>query len=332
MNSTSRSKIKSPEHPRSPLRTAAAESENRTDGMVNSPSRSPANSEQMKSPLGLEAAAESNLELDNWSDCTMNSPARSPIRKAEHPQSPLRLTAEAESEYQSNHTTNSLFRIRDPEHPQSPLRLATVDSAPSPPHNRRENQGPAPAIPVASFSTWRGTAATAEKAGGGGGTKDKALGGFMKRERMAMAAHQAVVGLRVAAAVLCLISFSVMAAARHKGWAEDSYDKYSEYRYCITVNILGFLYAGFQAFVEGKHLFRPDVGNIFNFSMDQILAYLLISAASAATARTDEWVEYWGNDPFPGMARGSAAVSFLAFLVFAMSSLVSAYKLFGRRL
>lgn len=41
----------------------------------------------------------------------------------------------------------------------------------------------------------------------------------------------AVVGLRVLTAVLCMISFSVMAADRTKGWDGDSYHRYEEYRY-----------------------------------------------------------------------------------------------------
>lgn len=305
---------------------------------MKSPSRSPVrNSEQLKSPLGLVvAAAVAEGESEKRSIRAVNSPSPSPIRSSEHQQSPLRLVtvmaAEEELENQIDSSINPTLRlaIRDPEHPKSPLRLETVDSATSQLHNGRENHGFAPAASVASFSTWSGTAATAEKVGGNGGTKDRAV--FMRRESLATAVRQGSLALRVLAAALCLISFSVMAAARNKGWAEDSYDKYREYRYSITVNVLGFLYALFQACVEGKDLFRPDIGTIFNFSMDQILAYLLISASSAATTRTDEWVEYWGNDPFPSMARGSAAVSFLAFLVFAMSSLVSAYKLFRHRI
>lgn len=62
----------------------------------------------------------------------------------------------------------------------------------------------------------------------------------------------------------------------------------------------------------------------------QILAYLLISASSSATARTNYWVTNWGTDPFPNMISGSVAVSFLAFVAFALSSLISAYNLFNR--
>ncbi|ONK81322.1 uncharacterized protein A4U43_C01F27800 [Asparagus officinalis] len=137
--------------------------------------------------------------------------------------------------------------------------------------------------------------------------------------------------------VLCLISFSVMAADKNRGWTLDSFDRYNEYRYCLSVNVIGFLYAGFQAFAELHHrvnkrnIITKPLGFYFDFAMDQILAYLLISASSSATSRTDYWVTNWGNDPFPSMISGSVAMSFLAFMAFAVSSLISAYNLFSSR-
>lgn len=38
------------------------------------------------------------------------------------------------------------------------------------------------------------------------------------------------IGFRLIEVVLCLISFSVMAADKTKGWSGDSYDRYKEYR------------------------------------------------------------------------------------------------------
>lgn len=59
----------------------------------------------------------------------------------------------------------------------------------------------------------------------------------------------------------------------------------------------------------------------------QILTYLLISASSSAAIRADDWESNWGKDKFPDMARAAVALSFLAFLAFASSSLISGYKL-----
>ena len=59
----------------------------------------------------------------------------------------------------------------------------------------------------------------------------------------------------------------------------------------------------------------------------QILAYLLISASSAAATRVDDWQSAWGKDEFTEMASASVAMAFLAFIAFAFSSLISGYEL-----
>lgn len=64
--------------------------------------------------------------------------------------------------------------------------------------------------------------------------------------------------------------------------------------------------------------------------MMQILAYLLLSASSAAATMNNIWVSNWGNDPFTVMINGSVSMSFLAFATFAVSSLISAYNLFSK--
>lgn len=50
-----------------------------------------------------------------------------------------------------------------------------------------------------------------------------------RRKRGETIARAAILA-RLAAVVLSLISFSVMAANRTKGWAGDSFDRYMEYR------------------------------------------------------------------------------------------------------
>ncbi|XP_038983636.1 CASP-like protein 4A2 [Phoenix dactylifera] len=173
----------------------------------------------------------------------------------------------------------------------------------------------------------------------GGERREEASRGVSRilwRGRLAASLWKAAVGARVAEAVLCLVAFSVLAADHRKGWALDSYDRYKQFRYCVSVNVIGFVYSGFQVYAQvhhmmkKKHIIDRSVGDYFDFAMDQILAYLLISASSSATARIADWVSNWGTDPFPSMANGSVAVSFLAFLAFAFSSLISAYNLFNQ--
>ncbi|CAA6665572.1 unnamed protein product [Spirodela intermedia] len=127
-----------------------------------------------------------------------------------------------------------------------------------------------------------------------------------------------------------------MAANRTKGWAGDSFDRYMEYRFCITVNILAFVYSGFQAYaqvhrlISDKDIIPLPIRLYFDFAMDQVLAYLLIAAATAAATRNTDWVTNWGSDPFTVMANGSISVSFLAFAALAISALISAFILFSK--
>lgn len=46
----------------------------------------------------------------------------------------------------------------------------------------------------------------------------------------------AALGFRVSEVVLCLISFSVMAADKTQGWSGDSFDRYKEYRSLLNFN------------------------------------------------------------------------------------------------
>nr|XP_004300897.2 PREDICTED: CASP-like protein 4A3 [Fragaria vesca subsp. vesca] len=144
----------------------------------------------------------------------------------------------------------------------------------------------------------------------------------------------AALGFRVSEVVLCLVSFSVMAADKTQGWSGDSFDRYKEYRYCLAVAVIGFAYAAFQAYslsyllVTGKYVISHHLRRHFDFFMDQVLAYLLISASSSAATRVDDWQSNWGKDEFTEMATASVSMAFLAFIAFALSSLISGYDLF----
>ena len=60
----------------------------------------------------------------------------------------------------------------------------------------------------------------------------------------------------------------------------------------------------------------------------QVLAYLLISASSSAATRVDDWQSNWGKDEFTERATAAVSMAFLAFIAFALSSLISGYNLF----
>ncbi|KAL5813900.1 hypothetical protein ACOSQ4_024541 [Xanthoceras sorbifolium] len=168
---------------------------------------------------------------------------------------------------------------------------------------------------------------------GGEGRSAGAMASILKRSKTEETVKVANLGFRLSEVVLCLISFSVMAADKTQGWAGDSFDRYREYRYCLSINVIGFAYSVFQAYdigyyiSTGKHVIRHHLRRPFDFFMDQILAYLLISAASAAATRVDDWQSNWGKDDFTVMASASVAMAFLAFVAFASSSLISGYNL-----
>ncbi|KAF8005962.1 hypothetical protein BT93_K0290 [Corymbia citriodora subsp. variegata] len=149
---------------------------------------------------------------------------------------------------------------------------------------------------------------------------------------------RAGLGFRMSEMILCLISFSVMAADKTQGWSGDSFDRYKEYRFCLSVNVIGFAYSVFQAYdltyhlISGKHVIRHHLRSHFDFFMDQILAYLLIAASSAAATRVVDWETNWGKDSFTEMASASIAIAFLAFVSFAFSSLISGYNMCTRDL
>ncbi|XP_066329235.1 CASP-like protein 4A1 [Miscanthus floridulus] len=165
---------------------------------------------------------------------------------------------------------------------------------------------------------------------------DRVVPNILSRKRRAAAMQRTALLARGAAAGLCLAALAVLAADNRKGWARDSYSNYTQFRYSEVVNVIGFLYSVFQfvALAElmrrNKHLIPHPKRDLFDFTMDQVLAYLLISSSSSATARVSDLIDNWGSDPFPSMANGSIAISFLAFAVFAICSLISAYNLFRR--
>lgn len=181
-----------------------------------------------------------------------------------------------------------------------------------------------------------GTDSVKEGGGDGGGNRRRRgrpqLSILRKAKRDEMV-KKAALGFRIFGFLFCLVSFSVMAADRHKGWALDSFERYKEFRYCMSANVIGFVYSGAQAFdlayqsATGKNIVQHHLRYMFDFALDQVVTYLLISASSSAATRIDDWQSNWGKDKFPDMASASVAMSFLSFAALAFSSLISGYLL-----
>ncbi|KAG2714515.1 hypothetical protein I3843_03G034400 [Carya illinoinensis] len=169
--------------------------------------------------------------------------------------------------------------------------------------------------------------------GGGGNLRLRPNLSILRRTRWDNMVKKALLSSRIFGFVLCLISFSVMAADKDQGWAIESFYRYKELRYCMAVNVIGFAYSGLQAYdlvnyiTTGKHIVWHPLRRHFDFSMDQMLTYLLMSASSSAATRVYDWQSNWGKDKFPEMAGASVGLSFVASVAFALSSLISGYTL-----
>ncbi|KAK9080497.1 hypothetical protein SSX86_000255 [Deinandra increscens subsp. villosa] len=181
---------------------------------------------------------------------------------------------------------------------------------------------------------------TSERSGGGdngirGGNAEvkRPVTSIGRRSRSGVTIERVALGFRVCEMIFSLIAFSVMASDKTQGWSGDSFDRYREYRYLVAVNVIAFTYAAFQAIdltyllVYESHIFTYSLRCHFDFLTDQILAYLLMSSSSSAATRVDDWVLNWGKDEFTKRASASVVMSFLAFLCFAFSSLISGYNL-----
>lgn len=71
--------------------------------------------------------------------------------------------------------------------------------------------------------------------GGGGGVSGLGTTRWMKtasrRTVSELVVKKAALGFRFFGFVFCLVSFSIMASDRNKGWAVDSFNRYIEFRY-----------------------------------------------------------------------------------------------------
>lgn len=99
-----------------------------------------------------------------------------------------------------------------------------------------ENPSPSPPRPsVEEVFAWSvrtdppppETSAREVREGEGG---SRTVAAILRRNGALTAVRTASIAVRVSAAVLCLISFSVMAADKNRGWTLDAFDRYNEYR------------------------------------------------------------------------------------------------------
>ncbi|XP_072997362.1 CASP-like protein 4B1 [Typha latifolia] len=136
--------------------------------------------------------------------------------------------------------------------------------------------------------------------------------------------------LRGVACLFSLVSFTLMASNKHGDW--KNFDHYEEYRYIVAISVLGFLYSLGQV-ARQVHLLNggmdpvPGTASRFvDFVGDQVIAYLLISALSAAIPLTNQMRE-GADNIFTDASAASISMAFFAFLAFAFSALISGFRL-----
>ncbi|KAK6129322.1 hypothetical protein DH2020_036930 [Rehmannia glutinosa] len=261
----------------------------------------------------------------------------------------------ARSSLASDHTNDNPSRGSSPENRRPPAAVVSRDVFKEPTENMRVVLEEPMAVveravleePKAAVAKTDSGPGVVESGGGGGGSgrrRSRPSLSILRGAKKEKMVKKAALGFRIFGFLFCLVSFSVMAADRNQGWALDSFYRYKEFRYCMSVNVIGFVYSGAQAFdlsynlVTGKYIVhhQQHFRYYFDFGVDQatgvemilmMIAYLLISASSSAAIRVNDWQSNWGKDKFPDMATASISMSFLAFVALAISSLISGYSL-----
>ncbi|KAI3987244.1 hypothetical protein MKX01_031728 [Papaver californicum] len=136
--------------------------------------------------------------------------------------------------------------------------------------------------------------------------------------------------LRAATLVFSALSFIIMASTKGS-------NEFHETRYVLAGGILSAIYNVFQVSRQsyylsaGKSLFEQRTTSLVDFFGDQIIAYLLISCASAlaphiAALRAVEDGLLAAHET-SNLVAASTSMAFLAFFPMAVSAMISAFKL-----
>ncbi|OEL33106.1 hypothetical protein BAE44_0005874 [Dichanthelium oligosanthes] len=260
------------------------------------------------------------------------SPPRSPPHPspAPVPPPPAPASSEAKSEQEAAESASEsgcmtlALALAQTEDPMPPPKTSSAEASPTGSPQKEtavtigkllsgEDPAAAEAKPVAEKvapPSNTGSLAAAVAVGGGVGSKRWLLGGGVPEKMRRAELRRAELGFRVSAAVFCLVALSVMAADTTTGWSGDSFRRYNEYRYVLAASVVAFTYSGFQLVAE-------------------MLAYLLLSASSAALSRNGVWMTQFGGDQFTKLINASASMAFLAFISLGLNSIISAYCVFS---
>ncbi|RZC86363.1 hypothetical protein C5167_030440 [Papaver somniferum] len=130
--------------------------------------------------------------------------------------------------------------------------------------------------------------------------------------------------------VFSIVSFPIMAS-------NEGFDAVHEFSYILAACVISTVYTLLQNIRQiyyistGNSLFEACTSSAIDFFGDQIVAYLLISSASAAAPTISSLKEYedsvGGNHSASSKSAASTGMAFVAFFPLALSAMLSGYKL-----
>lgn len=179
------------------------------------------------------------------------------------------------------------------------------------------------------YSSYNGASTAgggAHRARGGGGVVDSVVARWRREDML----DKSPLALHAAAAAFAFVALVLLASNQHGDWMQ--FDRYQEYRYLLAIAALAFVYSLAQAL---RHARRMRGGadpastpswRIFDFVADQVVAYLLMSALSAATPITNRMRTAVVNN-FTDATAAAISMAFLAFVALALAATLSGYKL-----
>ncbi|PUZ41478.1 hypothetical protein GQ55_9G508600 [Panicum hallii var. hallii] len=162
--------------------------------------------------------------------------------------------------------------------------------------------------------------------GGGGGVVDSVVARWRREDML----DKSPLALHAAAAAFAFVALVLVASNQHGDWMQ--FDRYQEYKYLLAIAALAFLYSLAQA---ARHALRmrggvdpvaAPSGRLLDFVGDQAVAYLLMSALSAAVPITNRMRSAVVNN-FTDATAAAISMAFFAFVALALSAVVSGYKL-----
>ncbi|XP_066342196.1 CASP-like protein 4B3 isoform X2 [Miscanthus floridulus] len=173
--------------------------------------------------------------------------------------------------------------------------------------------------------------AAADGDAGAGPADSGGVRSMVERWKMDGAPARARLLLRALAWLFSLLALVVMASNQHGG--SQDFRKYPEYNYCLGISIVAWLYATAQVLRDvhrlssGRDLIAPRKASaVVDFAGDQVVAYFLISAMSAAAPVTD-YMRQAADNLFTDSAAAAISMAFFAFVAIGLSALVSGYHL-----